>query len=145
MTDNSSTVIRTHRNNSRVFLWVLKLILSIVVLSLAAWLVAQQLQQEAGLRELVASVNRLPESERLKPIAYSRTPLVHGPEKAVLQEAVLRLKRPSQQATAYCLLGDYPSALAAYQQSASSGDDHAALQSYFLQARQGDVQAKKKT
>jgi tetratricopeptide (TPR) repeat protein len=143
MTDNSSSVKSTHRHTSQVYLWVLKLILCMGVLTMAAWLVGQQLQQEAGLRELVVSVNRLPENEQLKPIACSRTPLEDGPEKAALEEAVLRLRRPAQRATAFCLLGDYPSALAAYEQSAAGGDDRSALQVYFLQAHLGDTQAAK--
>jgi tetratricopeptide (TPR) repeat protein len=122
---------------------ILLSVLTLALVALGAWLVARQLQQDAGIRALVAIVYRLPENEQLKPIACSRTPLADGPEKAALQEIVLRLTKPIQRAMAFCLLGDYPSALAAYEQSAASGDEGSALQVYFLQARQGDMPAAK--
>ena len=121
----------------------LRLLFVLALVTSAAWLVARQIQQDAGLRELVAIINQLPEKEQLKPIACSRTPLADGADKAALQEAAGRLTKPTWRATAYCLLGDYPSALAAYEQAASSGEVEAALQVVFLQARQGDTQAAK--
>jgi len=121
----------------------LRLLFVLALVTSAAWLVARQIQQDAGLRELVAIINRLPEKEQLNPIACSLTRLADGADKTALQEAAGRLTKPTWRATAYCLLGDYPSALAAYEQAASSGDGGSALQVYFLQARQGDMQAAK--
>jgi len=109
--------------------------LTLGFLALVVGLIWLQIQQEIGPRELVAIINRLPENEQLKPIAYTRTPIVDGPDKIALQDVVLHLALPSQRATAYCLLGDYPSALAAYRQAASAGDDGwSELQVYFLEA-----------
>jgi tetratricopeptide (TPR) repeat protein len=143
MIDNSSNVKKTYRNTIQIALWVVKLLFLLALVAQGARLLARQLPQETGQRELVAVVNRLPMIEQLKTISCSRTPLAGELERAALQEAVLRLAQPAQRAAAYCLLGDYPSALAAYQTSASAGDDWSALQVYFLLARQGDMQAAK--
>ncbi len=86
-------------------------------------------------------LNLQPAEERLKSIPCSRTPLAGGRDRAALQEAVILLQRPDQRAMAFCLLGDYPSALAAYAQAASTGDGWSALQTYFLQARLGNMSA----
>src|SRR5450759_858842 len=118
MIDNSSNVKNTYRNTIQMALWLLKLLFLLALVAQGARLLARQLPQETGQRELVAVVNRLPMIEQLKTISCSRTPLAGEPEKAAFREAVLRLAQPAQRATAYCLLGDYPSALAAYQQSA---------------------------
>src|SRR5450759_1198106 len=137
MIDHSSNVKNSRRNTIQMALWVLKLLFLLALVVHGASLMARQFQQEAGQRELVAVVNRLPMIEQLKTIPCSRTPLAGEPEKAALQEAVFRLAQPAKRATAYCLLGDSPSALSAYQQSASNVDDGLALQIYFLQARRG--------
>lgn len=133
----STRFMGKNRRNLFIFLLVMGLT------AVAAGLAVRQGQQSAGLLDLMAIVNRLPQAEQLKSIACSRTPIAGGPEKAVLQEVVLRLAQPTQRAAAFCLLGDVPSALAAYEQSASGGEAGSALQVYFLQARQGDMQAAK--
>src|SRR5450756_1857414 len=116
MIDNFPNVENTHWNTFQIALWVVKLLFILALVAQGARLLARQFQQEAGQRELVAVVNRLPMIEQLKTIPCSRTPLAGEPEKAALREAVFRLAQPAQRAAAYCLLGDYPSALAAYQQ-----------------------------
>ena len=125
---------RNHRN-------ILRTILALALVALGAWLVAWQIQHDTGPRLLVSIVNRLPESEQLKPIPCSRAPLANPADKVALQQVLPLLVQPAQRATAYCLLGNYPSALAAYEQSASGGDDGAVLQVYFLQSRQGNMPA----
>jgi tetratricopeptide (TPR) repeat protein len=111
---------------------------------LVVGLIWLQIQQEIGPRELVAIISRLPENEQLKPIAYTSTPIVDGSDKIALQDVVLHLALPSQRETAYCLLGDYPSALAGYRQAASAGDDGwSELQVCFLEAQKGDMDAAK--
>jgi len=122
MADHLSNVKHTHRNTFQVFLWVLKFLFILALVALGAWLVVRQLQQESSLRELMAIVNRLPKEGQLEPIACSSTPMAGGPEKAALQEAVIDLARPTQRATAFCLLGDYPSALAAPEIECDAGD-----------------------
>jgi len=129
----------TGKNHRIILIFLLVLALT----AMAAGLAVRQSQQSAGLLELVAIVSRLPQEEQVKPIACSRAPIADGPDKAALQEVVLRLAQPTQRATAYCLLGDVPSAMAAYAQAASNGDEESALQVYFLQARQGDMQVAK--
>jgi tetratricopeptide (TPR) repeat protein len=119
------------------------IVLALALAAQGASLAVRQLRQDAALRALVGVINRLPEKEQLMPIPCSRTPLTGGPEKAALQETLLHLARPTQRAMAFCLLGDTPSAMAEYEQSASSGDDGSALQVYFLQARQGNLPAAK--
>jgi tetratricopeptide (TPR) repeat protein len=123
-----------HRKN---FLFTLALAL----VALAGWFAIMQIRQDAGLRVMVSIVNQMPEKEQLKSIACSRIPLVVSQEKAALEEAVLLMTRPAERATAFCLLGDYPSAILAYNQAASNGDSWSALQVYFIQARQGNMQA----
>jgi tetratricopeptide (TPR) repeat protein len=122
---------------------ILIFLLVLVLTAMAAGLAVRQSQQSAGLLELVAIISRLPREEQVKPIACSWTPIADGPDKAALQEVVFRLAQPTQRAKAYCLLGDVPSAMAAYAQAASKGDDWSAFQVYFLQARQGDMLAAK--
>jgi tetratricopeptide (TPR) repeat protein len=127
---------KIHRN-----LWLPLLALGAILL--AAWFAALQVRQDSGIRELISIINRLPESEQLKPIACSRTPLTGSPEKAALQRMVSSLAQPAQRASVFCLLGDYSSALAAYELAAASGDNGSALQVYFLRVRQGDLAAAK--
>ena len=116
-------------------------VLALLVVALGIRLLVRQLQQDASLRLLITIENRLSADEQFKLIPCSHTPLTDSSDVAALKDALLYLANPAQQATAYCLLGDYPSALAAYVQSASSGDDESVLQVYFLLARNGDLPA----